>query len=86
MLGRLKLGRVAGQVDEPDPIWHDQVRRSVPARVVEPEHEDALASRPGFAGKQRRSAAKNGLETPFDTYQNTSPEIGCTKAVTYNHL
>jgi hypothetical protein len=26
------------------------------------------------------------LDTPFDTYQNTSPEIGCTKAVTYNHL
>jgi hypothetical protein len=30
--------------------------------------------------------AKNGLETPFETYQNTSPEIGWTKAVTYNHL
>jgi hypothetical protein len=26
------------------------------------------------------------LETPFDTYQKVSPEIGCTKAVTYNHL
>jgi hypothetical protein len=26
------------------------------------------------------------LETPFETYQNTSPEIGWAKAVTYNHL
>jgi hypothetical protein len=25
-------------------------------------------------------------EMPFDTYQNTSLEIGCTKAVTYNPL
>jgi hypothetical protein len=23
---------------------------------------------------------------PFDMYQKVSPEIGCTKAVTYNHL
>src|SRR3954452_5889680 len=54
VLGGLKLGRVAGQVDEPDPIRHDQVRRSVPAGVVEPEHDDALASRPGFAGTRTR--------------------------------
>jgi hypothetical protein len=26
------------------------------------------------------------LETPFEMYQKVSPEIGCTKAVTYNHL
>jgi hypothetical protein len=26
------------------------------------------------------------LETPFEMDQNTSPEVGCTKAVTYNHL
>jgi hypothetical protein len=26
------------------------------------------------------------LDTPFDMYQKVSPEIGCTKAVTYNHL
>ena len=32
------------------------------------------------------SAAKNGLDTPFDMYQKVSPEVGCTKAVTYNHL
>jgi len=32
------------------------------------------------------SAAKNGFDTPFDMYQTVSPEIGYTKAVTYNHL
>src|SRR4051794_41826498 len=58
VLGGLKLGRVAGQVDEPDPIPHDQVRRSVPARVVEPEQEDAPASPPGFAGKKRQKRGK----------------------------
>ncbi len=72
VFGGLKLGRVPGQVDEPDPIRDGQVRLSVPAGVAAP------ASRANSAN----SAAKNGLETPFDTYQNTSPEVGCTKAVT----
>jgi hypothetical protein len=43
VLGGLQFGRVAGQVDEPDPIREEQVRRGVPARVVEPEHDHALA-------------------------------------------
>src|SRR4051812_2491842 len=38
---------VRGQVGKPDPIWHDQVRLGVPAGAVEPEHDHALASRPG---------------------------------------
>src|SRR6185369_8067062 len=44
-----------------------------------------MRSRPAPASRANSasSAAKNGLDTPFDTYQNTSPEIGCTKAVTY---
>src|SRR5215204_750511 len=47
-----------------------------------------MRSRPAPASRANSasSAAKNGLDTPFDTYQNTSPEIGWTKAVTYNHL
>src|SRR3954451_18077516 len=61
VLGGLKLGRVWGQIDEPDPVRHDQVWRGVPAGVVEPEHEDALASRPGFAGKQRQQRGKERL-------------------------
>ena len=85
---RLEFGRVPGQVDEPDALRHDQVRCGVPAGAVKPdprvkpEDDDAIPSRPGLAGKQGQSPAKNGLETPFDTDQNTSPEIGWTKAVT----
>ena len=83
VFSRLKLGRVPGQVDQSDPVRHDQVRFGVPAGVVENEHDDPLPSRPA---SRANSAAENGLETPFDTYQNTSPEGGWTKAVTYNHL
>ena len=52
VLSRLQFrGVVAGQVDEPDPIRDGQVRFGVPAGVVEPEHDHALASRPSLAGK-----------------------------------
>ena len=60
-LGGLKLGRVWGQVDEPDPIPNSQVRCGVPAGVVELKHEDALASRPGLARKQRQQRGKERL-------------------------
>ena len=60
-LGGLKLGGVRGQVGEPDPIWHDQVRLGVPAGAVEPEHDHALASRPGLAGKQRQECGEERL-------------------------
>src|SRR4051794_32603998 len=53
-ISRLKLGRVAEQVDGPDPIRHSQVGRGVPAGAVEPEHDDAIPSRPGLTGKQRQ--------------------------------
>ena len=47
-----------------------------------------IRSRPAPASRANSasSAAKNVLDTPFDMYQKVSPEIGCTKAVTYNHL
>src|SRR3954453_19113304 len=47
-----------------------------------------IRSRPAPASRANSasSAAKNGLDTPFEMYQKVSPEIGCTKAVTYNHL
>ena len=61
VFGRLELGRVAGQVDETDPIRHDQVGLGVPASVVEPEHDDALASCPGLARKQRQERFKERL-------------------------
>ena len=60
-LGGLKLGRVPGQVDEPDPLRHGQVRRGVPAGVVEPEYDDALPSRPGLARKQRQQRGEEWL-------------------------
>ena len=86
MFSRLKLGRVAGQVNQPEALGHNQVRLGVPAGVVEPKHDDALPSCPGPAPASRAnsasSAAKNGLDTPFDTDQKVSPVAGNTKAVT----
>ena len=52
VLGGLKLGRLRGQVGEPDPLRHGQVRRGVPAGVVEPKHDDPIPSRPSLARKQ----------------------------------
>jgi hypothetical protein len=61
VFSRLKLGRVWGQVDGPDPVRNSQVRLSVPAGAVEPEHDDPLASRPSLARKQRQQCReKNG--------------------------
>ena len=64
VLSRLKLGRVARQVDQPEAIRHDQVGRGVPAGVVEPEHDDALPSRPGLARNQRQKRGKERLGHP----------------------
>src|SRR3954470_22875653 len=64
VFSRLKLGRVWGQVDGPDPIWHSQVRCGVPAGAVEPEHDDAIPSRPGLAGKQRQQRSEERLRDP----------------------
>ena len=82
VFGRLELGRVAGQVDETDPIRHDQVGLGVPASVVEPEQMMRSRPAPASRANSARSASKNGLETPFDTYQKVSPVAGNTKAVT----
>src|SRR3954471_21840504 len=64
VLSRLKLGRVWGQVDGPDPIRHSQVGRGVPAGAVEPEHDDAIPSRPGLTHKQRQQRRKERLGDP----------------------
>src|SRR4051794_25257270 len=61
VLSRLELGRVRGQVDEPEALRHDQVWRGVPAGAVEPEHDDAIPSRPGLARKQRQQRSKERL-------------------------
>ena len=86
VLCRLEFGRVPGQGDEPDPIRHNQVRRGVPAGIVEPKHDIRSRPAPASRANSASNAAKNGLDTPFDTDQKVSPEIGCTKAVTESHL
>ena len=64
VLGGLQFGGVWGQVDEPDPIRHNQVRFGVPAGVVELKHDDAIPSRPSLAGKQRQQRGKERLGHP----------------------
>jgi len=64
VFSRLKLGRVWGQVGEPDPIRHSQVRCAVPAGAVQPEHDDALPSRPGLTRKQRQQRREERLGDP----------------------
>src|SRR4051812_12711223 len=64
VLGGLKLGGVWGQVDEPDPIRHNQVRFRVPAGVVELKHDDAIPSRPSLAGKQGQQRGEERLGHP----------------------
>ena len=61
VLSRLELGRVRGQAGEPDPIQHSQVRCGVPAGTVQPEHDDAILSRPGLTGKQGQERGEERL-------------------------
>src|SRR6185295_7700521 len=55
VLGRLKLGRVWGQVDQPDPVRDGQVRCGVLGRVCKPEPDrgnpgfSPVRGKPGFA-------------------------------------
>ena len=86
VLGGLQFGGVWGQVDGPDPVRDSQVRCAVPAGVVQPEHDDAIPSRPGLTRKQRQQRRKERLGDAVRYVQNTSPEVGCTKADTYNYL
>src|SRR5215203_3949105 len=64
VFSRLKLGGVAGQVDQPEALGHDQVRCGVPAGVVENEHDDPLAPRSSLAGKQRQKRGEERLGDP----------------------
>ena len=81
--GRLQLGAVGRQVDEPDALGDGQPWLRVPAGVVEDEDDDPVATGSSSSrAKRARSASKNGFDTPFAKYQNTSPEVGCTKAIT----
>src|SRR3954453_3247644 len=61
-LGRLQLGCVGRQVDEPDPVRDGQVRLGVPTGIVEHEHDGALAPGPGLVGEggQKRGEERLG--------------------------
>src|SRR4051794_752405 len=50
--GRLQLGAVGRQVDEPDALGDGQPRLRVPARVVEDEDDDPVATGAGLAGEE----------------------------------
>src|SRR5215212_4065433 len=81
VFSRLKLGRVWGQVGEPDPIRHDQVGRGVPAGAVELKHDDAIPSRPSLTGKQRQQRGKERLrdavrDVPEHLARDRLPEGG----------
>ena len=84
VLGRLQFGRVPGQVDEPDPVRNSQVRRGVPAGVVEQKRDHALASCPGLAREQQRREERLGHSVRH--VPEGLARGGWTKAVTYNHL
>jgi hypothetical protein len=65
VLGGLQLGRVWGQGDGPEAFGHDQVGRGVPAGVVEQKRDNALASCPSLAGKQRQERGEERLGHPI---------------------
>src|SRR3954468_4119977 len=64
VLGGLKLGRVRGQVGEPEALRHDQVGCGVPAGAVESKHDEAIPSRPGLTGKQGQEPCEERLGHP----------------------
>src|SRR3954467_9659381 len=81
VLGGLKLGGGRGEVGEAEPIWHDQGRLGVAAGDGRPcsgrgchpalsAPSTIMRARPAPASRANnaRSAAKTGLDTPFDTY------------------
>src|SRR5215210_6072724 len=82
VLGGLKLGRVWGR--ETSRIPSGTARLGSVCQPALSSSSTIMRSRPAPASRANNasSAAKNGLEMPFDTYQKVSPEVGWTKAVT----
>jgi len=82
-LGGLHLRGVGRLEDQTEPLWHDKAGFAVPAGIVEHKDDDPFApAAPASSANRRSNASKKGLETPFETYQKTSPVAGETKAVT----
>jgi hypothetical protein len=59
--GRLELGGVWREIDEPDAIRHGQAGGGVPAGAVEDEDDDAVAPGAGLAGKERERVLEEVL-------------------------
>src|SRR4051794_1555873 len=62
--GRLQLGAVGRQVDEPDALGDGQPRLRVPARVVEDEDDDPVATGAGLAGEEGEERLEDRLRHP----------------------
>src|SRR3954462_3577334 len=62
--GRLRLGAVGRQVDEPDALGDGQPGLRVPARVVEDEDDDPVATGPGLAGEEGEERLEERLRHP----------------------
>ena len=60
-LRRLKLGCVARQMEQPDPVWNAKVRFGVPASLVQHEHDAALAAGRAFLGEGRKERGEERL-------------------------
>src|SRR3954465_6095744 len=63
-LGRLELGAVGRQVDEPDALGDGQPGLRVPAGVVEDEDDDPVATGPGLAGEEGEERLEERLQHP----------------------
>src|SRR3954466_12408986 len=57
----LKLGCVARQMEQPDPVWNAKIRFGVPASLVQHEHDAALAAGRAFLGEGRKERGEERL-------------------------
>src|SRR5690349_13145366 len=72
-LGRLELGAVGRQVDEPDPLGDGQPGLRVPAGVVEDEDDDPVATGPGLAGEEGEERLEERLRHAPQTRSSRPP-------------
>ena len=61
VLGRLQFRAVGRLIDEPDTVGKRQIFRSVPTRIVELEHDGAVASGAGLTRKSFEQLCEEGF-------------------------
>ena len=64
VLGGLELRAVGRLVDEPDAVGDGEVLQTVPAGIIELEHDDAVAPGASLAGKGFEQLCKEGFVDP----------------------